>query len=229
MAGCALSGGRGAKTELSRKRKVLCRVAPRRCYALVRTLLVLAAMAPGFSFAAAQEWPECGGSLAGQRYSAAEEINRGNVSRLEKAWTLDVRQYEGAKPRGSFEATPVLWHGTLYLTTPKDVVLAVDAASGKVTWTFDPGVKDEDVHFIATSRGVALWHDARRGACADRVLLATLDRRLIALDARKGKPCTGFGSGGTVDLGVGVYVPGDLRGKDYLEFTSPPVIVGERV
>ncbi len=170
-------------------------------------------------------WPEYGGSLAGQRYSAAQEIDRGNVGRLQKAWTLDVRKYEGAKPRGSFEATPVLWQGTLYLATPKDVVLAVDAATGKVRWTFDPGVKDEDVHYIATSRGVAMWHDAWRGTCADRVIVATLDRRLIALDARRGKPCAGFGSGGTVDLAVRLYLPN----KDFLEFTSPPVIVGDRV
>ena len=123
----------------------------------------------------------------------------------------------------------MLWRGTLYLTTPKDVVLAVDAASGKVRWTFDPGVKDEDVHYIATSRGVALWHDATaRRRVADRVMVATLDRRLIALDAKDGKLCTGFGSGGTVDLAVGLYVPGDLN-KDYLEYTSPPVVVGDRV
>ncbi|HXS12040.1 MAG TPA: pyrroloquinoline quinone-dependent dehydrogenase [Acidobacteriaceae bacterium] len=174
-------------------------------------------------------WTEYGGSLGGQRYSAARQIDRGNLSRLEKAWTVDVRQYEGAKPRGSFEATPVLWRGTLYLTTPKDVVLAVDAATGKVRWTFDPQVKDEEVHYIATSRGVALWHEARRGACADRVLIATLDRRLIALDARTGELCRRFGDGGTVDLGAGLYVPGNPQGKDYLEFTSPPVIVGDRV
>ena len=77
-------------------------------------------------------WPEYGGSLAGQRYSAVLEIERENVSRLQRAWTLDVRQLEGAKPRGSFEATPVLWQETLFLTTPKDVVLAVDAVTGKL-------------------------------------------------------------------------------------------------
>ena len=175
--------------------------------------------------AAGQGWPEYGGSLEGQRYSTAQEIDRGNVERLETVWALDVRQFEGAKPRGSFEATPVLWEGMLYLTTPKDVVVAVDAATGKVRWTFDPGVKDEDVHYVVTSRGVALWHDGKHGACADRVLVATLDRRLIALDARRGKVCGAFGSGGTVDLGAGLYAPD----KSYLEFTSPPVIVGDRV
>lgn len=171
-------------------------------------------------------WPEYGGTLAGQRYSPATQINRGNVAQLRQVWSVDVRQYEGPKPRGSFEATPVLWRGTLYLTTPKDVVLAVDAVSGKVRWTFDPGVKDEDVHFIGTSRGVALWHDAHSsGACSDRVLIATLDRRLMAVDARTGKVCKDFGNGGTVDLSVGLYVPN----KDYLYYTSPPVVVGDRV
>ena len=208
---------------------IICRLALFNLGTLARGLLVAALGVVGVSSVLGQEWPEYGGSLAGQRYSAAQEIDRGNVGRLEKAWTLDVRQYEGAKPRGSFEATPVLWRGMLYLTSPKDVVLAVDAASGKVRWTFDPGVKDEDVHYIATSRGVALWHDARQGACADRVVVATLDRRLIAVDARRGRPCAGFGRGGTVDLGVGLYVPGDPKGKDYLEFTSPAVVVGDRV
>ncbi len=153
-------------------------------------------------------WPEYAGTLAGQRYSAATQINRSNVVQLQQLWSLDVRQYEGDKPRGSFEATPVLWRGTLFLTTPKDVVLAVDAATGKLRWRFDPGVKDEDVHYIGTSRGVALWHDPRsRRPCRDRVLVTTLDRRLLALDARTGGTCKGFGNAGAVDLSVGIYLP----------------------
>lgn len=171
-------------------------------------------------------WPEYGGTLEGQRYSAATQINHSNVTQLREVWSLDVRKFEGPRPRGSFEATPVLWRGTLYLTTPKDVVLAVDAASGQVRWAFDAGVKDEDVHYIATSRGVALWHGAgRSGQCPDRVLVATLDRRLIALDAGTGSLCKEFGRGGTVDLSVGLYLPN----KDFLEYTSPPIVVGDRV
>ncbi|HEX5284164.1 MAG TPA: pyrroloquinoline quinone-dependent dehydrogenase [Bryocella sp.] len=170
-------------------------------------------------------WPEYGGTLEGQRYSAAAQINRSNVAQLRQAWSLDIRQYEGDKPRGSFEATPVLWRHTLFLTTPKDVVLAVDAASGKVQWTFDPGVRDDDVHYIGTSRGVTLWHDPHGGACSDRVLVVTLDRRLIALNARNGKLCNDFGHAGSVDLSVGLYLPN----KDYLFYTSPPLVVGDRV
>ena len=203
--------------------KILCH--PMRFAGVAAAALFLIAEASGAPAAAGQGWPEYGGTPGGQRYSPAREIDRGNVGRLAKVWVLPVRQYEGAKPRGSFEATPVLWRGTLYVTTPKDVVLAVDAVTGKVRWSFDPAVKDESVHYIATSRGVAMWHNARRGACADRVLLATLDRRLIALDGRSGKRCSDFGNAGTVDLSAGFYV----SNEDYLEYTSPPVVVGDRV
>ena len=192
-----------------------------------RLLLSLAAATCAHARAQnASRWPEYGGTLEGQRYSTATRVNRHNVAHLQQIWSLDVRQYEGARPRGTFEATPVLWRDTLYLTTPKDVVLAVDAATGQMRWTFDPEVKDEDVHYIGTSRGVALWHAARRDkACADRVLLATLDRRLIALDARTGRLCKDFGAAGTVDLSIGLYLPK----KDYLEYTSPPIVVADRV
>jgi quinoprotein glucose dehydrogenase len=192
--------------------------------AAVGTVLVAVGQRPKAGEAG---WPEYGGTLAGQRYSAAQEINRGSVQRLKKAWSVDVRQVEGNKPRGSFEATPVLWNGTLYLTTPKDVVLAVDAATGKVRWSFDPKVEDVKLHYIVTSRGVALWHDTRRksAACADRVFAATLDRRLIALDARTGSLCSDFGRRGEADLARGLYV----SNAGLLEYTSPPVVVGDRV
>lgn len=197
-----------------------------RATAMLLAGMALAAGAQRTAQKSEAAWAEYGGTLAGQRYSAAREIDRRSVSRLERVWTVDVRRYEGERPRGMFEAAPVLWRGTLYLTTPKDVVLAVDAATGAVRWSFDPGLKDEDLHFIVTSRGVALWHDAqRRGTCADRVFVATLDRRLMALDARTGKLCAGFGAGGAVNLSRGLYV----SNADYLEYTSPPVVVGDRV
>lgn len=178
------------------------------------------------SAAAGQDWPEYGGTAAGQRYSAARQIGRSNVARLRQVWSVDVRPFEGDKPRGSFEATPVLWQGTLYLSTPKDVVLAVDAATGKVRWSFDLKLDDAKLHYIVTSRGVALWHDAKaRGQCADRVFVATLDRRLMALDARTGLRCRNFGAMGEVDLAQGLYV----SNADFLEYTSPPVVVGDRV
>lgn len=192
---------------------------------VLRAVLAVA-VAVQFRAAVGQSWPEYGGSLEGERYSGAQQIDRGNLNRLQLAWSVDVRRFEGDKPGGSFEATPVLWERTLYLTTPKDVVLAVDAATGKGRWSFDPKLDGAKLRYIVTSRGVALWHDARaRGQCADRVFVATLDRRLIALDARTGARCTAFGSSGEVNLARGLYV----SNPDYLEYTSPPVVVGDRV
>src|ERR1700743_3029256 len=96
----------GKLRRIAKRVGIICRLAlvhPR------AFLLLFAAM--GASAAVGQEWPEYAGSLAGQRYSAAQQIDRVNVSRLQKVWALDARRYEGAKPRGSFEATPVLWQG----------------------------------------------------------------------------------------------------------------------
>jgi quinoprotein glucose dehydrogenase len=121
----------------------------------------------------------------------------------------------------------VLWKKTLYFDTPFDEIFAVDAATGKVLWTFDPQVVG-DARLNQASRGVSLWHANRpgRGVCGgDRVFVATLDRRLIARDATSGQACPGFGEKGTVDLahGVEIAVPG------YYGFTSPPTIVGDTI
>lgn len=138
--------------------------------------------------------------------------------------TPDV--YGRAQP--SFEATPVLWNGTLYFETPYNQVFAVDAATGKLRWQFDPQIDREGGIYILASRGVALWHakTPQPGVCgADRVLLATLDRRLMARDAASGEACPQFGVHGSVDLSRGV----EIAVTHYYEFTSPPTVVGDTV
>jgi quinoprotein glucose dehydrogenase len=177
-------------------------------------------------------WPEYGGNLAGQRFSTAKEIDRGNVSTLQVAWTFYTHALETPSPlsnsRASFEATPVLWKGVLYFDTPFNQVFAVDATNGTLRWTFDPAVNREGQIFIVTSRGVSLWHakHPKPGVCgSDRVLVATLDRRLIARDATTGAACPEFGVHGIVDLSKGVAIeqPG------YYGFTSPQTVVGDTV
>jgi quinoprotein glucose dehydrogenase len=177
-------------------------------------------------------WPEYGGTLAGQRYSTEAQINPGNVSRLKPAWTFHTHVFDTPSPRSndraSFEATPVLWKGNLYFDTPFDAVFAVDAATGKLKWSYDPQVDRENPIYIVTSRGVALWHAKRpkHTVCgSDVVLVATLDRRLIARDATSGAACPAFGNGGTVDLSVGVLI----GAKDFYEFTSPATVVGDTI
>ena len=145
-------------------------------------------------------WPAYGGTLAGQRYSTASQINRENVKDLKVAWTFRTHALEGPvstlNQRAPFEATPVLWNGTLYFDSPFDAIFALDATSGRLKWTYDPKVDRSKNIYIVTSRGVALWHakNPKPGVCgADAVLVATLDQRLIARDAATGSACPKFG------------------------------------
>lgn len=177
-------------------------------------------------------WSDYGGTLAGQRYSTEKQIDQHTVSRLGVAWVFHTHALDKPSPssnwRASFEATPVLWNNTLYFDTPFDQVFAIDAATGALRWTFDPEVDREAPIYIVTSRGVALWHaqHPRPGACGkDVVLVATVDRRLIARDAATGQGCPAFGNNGTVDLSQGVAI----GVKTLYEFTSPPTVVGDTV
>jgi quinoprotein glucose dehydrogenase len=198
---------------------------------ILSALLLFAASAVSIRAQRPQDasWTDYGGTLAGQRFSTASLISRLNVTQLQPAWVFHTHALENASSinwRASFESTPVLWKDTLYFDSPFDAVFAVDASSGKLRWNFDPQVNREKPIYIATSRGVALWHakKAQKGPCgADRVFVATLDRRLIARDASSGVPCSSFGNGGTVDLEQGV----DIRDKRLYEFSSPPTVVGD--
>jgi quinoprotein glucose dehydrogenase len=174
-------------------------------------------------------WPTYGGDPGGQRYSISAQISRLNVAQLQPVWVFHTHALDkpsNANGHASFEATPVLWRDTLYLDTPFDATFAVDAATGKIKWMFDPDVDREKSIYIVTSRGVALWHASKPapGPCgADRVIVATLDRRLIARDAVTGAPCVHFGNMGTVDLSQGV----DIDELKLYSFTSPPTVVGD--
>ena len=172
------------------------------------------------------DWGYYGGDVFGQRYSSLDQINRDNVSRLQVAWTYRTGELgEGFARRDklAFEATPVLAFGMLYLSTPTNIVIALDPVTGREKWRYDPRIDRKREYAEATSRGVSVWQDPdndRDGPCTRRVFSGTLDARLIAVDAMTGKPCTDFGSGGMVDLTKGLRIRD--RG-DYL-VTSPPAI-----
>ncbi|MGE0583262.1 MAG: pyrroloquinoline quinone-dependent dehydrogenase [Steroidobacteraceae bacterium] len=186
---------------------------------------------------AVSDWGHYGGDGFAQRYSPLREINRGNVAQLEVAWTYRTGELGAGFARTgklAFEATPVLAFGSLYLSTPTDIVIALDPATGKERWRHDPRIARQQHYAEATSRGVTAWEDpdaARKGPCRRRVFLGTLDARLLAIDAGTGRPCADFGQGGAVQLGVDARIthPGE-----YL-VTSPPatyedvVIVGSAI
>ena len=169
-------------------------------------------------------WPNYGNDPGGTRYSPAKQINRSNVPQLKVAWTFRT----GALPhdedldhKAAFEATPILSEGKLFLSTPYDHVIALNAASGAKIWEFDPKLELPYGASEVTSRGVSAWRDGRTsGPCRLRIFLGTLDARLIALDGETGKACADFGTGGEVDLTAGVR----LRDPGEYQVTSAPAI-----
>ena len=178
-------------------------------------------------------WPTYGGDPGGQRYSPAKQITRANVSSLQPVWTYHTGALQSSNrsvSKSDFEATPILFRGALYLSTPFDRVVALDPESGKERWTFDPRVPDDIQVSNYTSRGVAAWQEENPAGvetCSARIFVATLDARLLALDTNSGKPCEGFGSAGTVDLKSGI-----ATGREPYRFfgnTSPPTVVGDVV
>lgn len=181
-------------------------------------------------------WPTYGGDPGGARYSPLTQISPANVRRLQVAWVFRTGELgKGVADwmRSAFEATPILYDGTLYFTTPSTNVVAIDAATGALRWRHDSH-NDDDLHYSdGVSRGVSLWVDATEPAnaeCRARIYAATLDGRLLALDAATGKSCDDFGVQGAVDLLQGVrYAEKPGTGwRNYL-VTSPPAAVDGKV
>jgi len=169
------------------------------------------------------EWHNYGNTLRGTRFSALTQITPENVSSLQVAWTF--RSGEIQNPITSAEATPLKVGDTVYTCTPHGVVIALDAVSGAQRWRYDPHLAAA-TYWILTCRGVAYYHSpAPTGACADRIIMATMDERLLALDAKSGELCNEFGDRGTVSLreGMGQMSP------HYQSPTSPPTIVKNHI
>ncbi len=175
-------------------------------------------------------WPVYGADPGGSRYSPLTQINRENVKHLKVAWVYRTGESltGEAAHKKAFEATPILVEGTLYFATPSNRVIALDPQTGTEKWKYDPGLDLSVSYSEFTSRGVSAWRDAQapqRQACSLRILAATIDGRLLALDARTGTPCRDFGQGGQVDLkqSVGRIEPGNYQ------VTSPPAVIGDLV
>lgn len=176
-------------------------------------------------------WPNYGNDPGGMRYSPLAQINSENVTKLQVAWmfhTGDISEGNGDRRRSGFESTPVMADGTLYVTTPFNRVIALDPATGKQRWAFNPRIDQMwQSGDGLINRGVATWLDEKLlpgKACRRRIFEATIDARLVAIDAATGSPCADFGSGGEVSLRD---VPGFRAG--WYHMTSPPAVVDDVV
>lgn len=192
---------------------------------LFSVLLVLIASLAGA--AEKGEWPYYGHDPGGQRFSPLTAINRSTVAELKIAWTYRTGDAyapkDGSKPT-QFEATPLYVDGTLYIGTPLGRVIALDPVTGKQRWAYDPHIDKDKGYGDYANRGVSTW---KSPAGQRRIFMATIDARLIALDAATGKPCLDFGDNGIVDLRHGLRIAPHYF-SDYEE-TSPPAVIGNRL
>jgi quinate dehydrogenase (quinone) len=178
-----------------------------------------AAAATSAGVAMSNEWKHYGRTSAGTRYAPFSEIAPDNVKQLKKVWTFRT----GID--GAFKATPLQVGDSVYVCTSGNVVISIDAEKGTEQWRFDPKVNTKTIGFTTSCRGVTYYHSPNVLAhCTDRILTATTDARMFAVDAQDGKPCEDFGAHenklGEISLlqGMGDVIPG------YYYVTSPATI-----
>ena len=131
-----------------------------------------------------QDWPEYGGPLS-QHFSPLRQIRASNVGGLKVKWRFDMKE-----SGGGLEATPIVIGPAMYVCTPLERVIKLEAASGKLLWKFDSGISSTQ-----PCRGVAYWSDGHTG-----LVFAGVMNYLYALDAATGKPVDTFGEHGRIDL-----------------------------
>jgi quinoprotein glucose dehydrogenase len=196
-----------------------------------KLIFALAALLPASTLAAAPaptDWPAYGKDAGGARFSPLTQITTANVSQLQVAWTYHMNPNPAAATgRVPFSTTtPVMADGLMYLGTPYGRVVALDATSGKQVWVYEMPQGDQPPY-----RGLAYWPGD--GAHGPRIIFGSERGKLIALDAKTGKPAEGFGTNGIVETRT----PDILNGipTAYYGYSSPPniykniAIIGSRV
>lgn len=154
-------------------------------------------------------WDFAGGNEGQTKYSHLEQINKENVSKLEVAWT-----YHSGNMAGNVQCNPLIVDGKMYVTTPAQELIAVDAANGKELWRFNPARKGEI--FGSLNRGIAYWRSGKK----ERILF-TSGGYLNSIDLKDGRPAISFGDSGRVSLNEGL-----VRPANEMNITAPaaPVV-----
>lgn len=170
------------------------------------------------------DWPAYGGTHKAVRYSPLSEINLDNVGKLEKIWEFRTGDLPQGDEAFGNQNTPIKVGNRLFVCSALNKVTALDAATGTQFWTYDPEVSTDAIGYNATCRGLAYYKNPAAEStalCAARVVVQTLDARLISLDTETGQTCPDFGNDGVVNLldGIGDTAPG------FYSPTSPPTLV----
>jgi quinoprotein glucose dehydrogenase len=175
-----------------------------------------------------QDWPMYGGNAAGNRYSPLTQVNTQTVKHLQLAWTYDTGENNDSTKRGmDIQCQPIVVDGVLYGTTPRHKLFAVNAATGRQIWTFDPFASPGKQPRFHPLRGVTYWRDGSRSDGTDKRILYSSGASLYAVNAQTGKLINSFGQNGEVDLHEGL---GDAKtlGHDVnnlsIRNTTPGVI-----
>ena len=212
-------------------------------YAFVPAQLVTASDDPAILPAmqgAQKDWAFWGNTPQGTRFAALDQINRDNVKDLKVAWTFhtgDIAKSDGFGAED--QNTPLQIGDTLFVCTPYNKVIAINGDTGREQWRYDSktvasewqrcrglGYFDADAASPASRPAVDLGTPAPMAAdCRQRLFMTTMDGRLIALDKNTGKPCSGFGKNGIVDLRVDM-------GSEKIAFytpTSAPLVAGDKI
>jgi len=164
------------------------------------------------AISADRDWPIYGGTSDNNRYSPLAQINRKNVKQLELAWTFDTGE------SGGLQTSPIEVGGVLYGITPTQKIFALDAATGKLLWKFNSGIKGTQ-----PDRGLAYWSDRKSptGKSQERRIIVGVMNFVYALDAATGKPIPSFGKDGRIDLRDDLDRPPE---QQVIYLTSPAVI-----
>lgn len=192
-----------------KKRSRSCKKTPGTVYGFLGLVLIVAvasallASAQTLADESPGDWPTYGNDPGGMRFSPLTQISRQNVSKLTRVWvfhTGDISEGNGRR-RSGFETTPLYVDETLCLTTPFNRVIALNPATGRESWAFDPKIDQTwQSGDGLINRGLATWVDSRRAVdapCRRRLFEATIDARLIAIDAATGAACSDFGNKGS--------------------------------
>ncbi len=140
-----------------------------------------------------KNWPVYKADATSSSYSSLNQITKKNVANLEVAWVFEPNDAPDGARAIKYECNPIIIDGVMYLSSARHVVYALDAASGKVIWSFDPfGGKGG-----AIKRGVSYWESG-----AEKRILLTAGNHLFALDATTGKQIPDFGDNGKVNLNI---------------------------